>query len=110
MNVFSVLDESIRRILGSEGLLEPTAPQQEAMPGIMEGKNILLIAPTGMGKTEAAVLPLLHRLLEIKREERENLVKKITSKDKIRKKEKLDNIKKLEEEVSFINRSRCGSL
>ena len=71
MNVFSVLDESIRRILGSEGLLEPTAPQQEAMPGIMEGKNILLIAPTGMGKTEAAVLPLLHRLLEIKREERE---------------------------------------
>ena len=33
--------------------------QKVAMPMVASGSNCLIIAPTGAGKTEAAVLPLL---------------------------------------------------
>ncbi len=61
--VFDLLDPALRDLLNREGLTSPTEPQKRAIPQIMAGKNVLLIAPTGMGKTEAAVLPLFHKLL-----------------------------------------------
>src|SRR3989442_9534528 len=54
------------RILGSLeklGFHEFTEPQRRAIPRIAEGKSVLVIAPTGIGKTEAAIVPILHRIL-----------------------------------------------
>ena len=50
--------------LESRGLSEPTLAQSSTWPVIDSRKNVLLIAPTGVGKTEAAMVPLFHRLLE----------------------------------------------
>ncbi|MEM4343293.1 MAG: DEAD/DEAH box helicase, partial [Candidatus Caldarchaeum sp.] len=46
-----------------ERFSELTEPQIQSIPRILEGENLLLMAPTGTGKTEAAVIPLLNRLL-----------------------------------------------
>jgi len=65
-NVFSVLNPNIQKHLATKNILEPTEPQIKAIPDILEGKNVLLIAPTGLGKTEAALLPIFHNFLKEK--------------------------------------------
>jgi ATP-dependent Lhr-like helicase len=60
---FSLLSAKIQEILAEAGMVRPTAPQSAAIPQIMSGKNILLIAPTGSGKTEAALLPIFDLLI-----------------------------------------------
>ena len=60
---FEYLAEPVRTLLRESGIEEPTPPQALASPLIFQGKNVLVIAPTGSGKTEAAILPLLSRIL-----------------------------------------------
>ncbi len=64
-DVFSLLVKPIRRIIEEKGFASPTDPQIQAIPPILEGKNVLLIAPTGTGKTEAAFLPVFSKFLEM---------------------------------------------
>lgn len=47
---------------------EPTAIQEEAIPLILEGKDVIGQAQTGTGKTAAFMLPILNRLEEGKRD------------------------------------------
>ncbi len=63
---FATLPEPLRRWVESNGFTQPSAPQSLAFAPIVEGKHALLIAPTGMGKTEAALLPLFERMLSAK--------------------------------------------
>lgn len=65
--VFSMLDEEVQALLAREGWTKPTAAQEAAIPSILSGKHTLLLAPTGMGKTESAILPLFTLLLRHKR-------------------------------------------
>jgi ATP-dependent Lhr-like helicase len=66
INVFSKLDPRIQDILKDKKINKPTEPQIIAIPPILERKNVLLIAPTGLGKTESALLPIFHNFLEQK--------------------------------------------
>jgi ATP-dependent Lhr-like helicase len=61
--VFELLDPRIQQVLRDMDIHEPTGPQREAIPIILGGSNLLLVAHTGIGKTEAAMLPIFHRLL-----------------------------------------------
>ena len=45
--------------LAARGITEPTEPQKDAIPRIQAGHNVLTVAPTGIGKTESAMLPIL---------------------------------------------------
>ncbi len=44
------------------GWRAPTAIQQAALPAVLQGRDVLGLAPTGTGKTAAFMLPLLQRL------------------------------------------------
>ena len=61
---FDLLAKPIRRALSELGFTEPTLPQRMAIPHILRGENVLLIAPTGSGKTEAVLLPIFSKLVQ----------------------------------------------
>jgi ATP-dependent RNA helicase RhlE len=56
------LAEPILRALETKGYADPTPIQRQAIPALMEGRDLLGIAQTGTGKTAAFSLPSLHRL------------------------------------------------
>ena len=58
------LAPSVRRLLAETGIRDPTPPQVQAWPLVGRGEDVMVVAPTGSGKTEAALLPLLSRLVK----------------------------------------------
>ncbi len=62
-NTFQLLARPISDALADLGMTTPTPPQALAIPRILNGENVLLIAPTATGKTEAALLPILSQYL-----------------------------------------------
>lgn len=67
-NVFKLLAKPVRDGLAELGFVEPTLPQSLAFPPILAGENVLLIAPTGSGKTEAVLLPIFSNFIQQRQE------------------------------------------
>ena len=58
------LAEPILKALQEEGYTTPTPIQEQAIPILLEGKDLLGVAQTGTGKTAAFGIPILHHLYE----------------------------------------------
>ena len=56
------LDTRIRAGITDAGYDVPTPIQQQAIPYVLEGRDVLGLAQTGTGKTAAFMLPILQRL------------------------------------------------
>jgi len=52
------------RAMAEKGYLAPTAIQSEAIPAILQGRDVVGSAQTGSGKTAAFALPLLQQLAQ----------------------------------------------
>ena len=63
--VFELLNPELQKIIAKR-FTKPTLPQKLAMPKILEGKNVLIISPVASGKTEAAMLPIFHFMMQQK--------------------------------------------
>jgi ATP-dependent RNA helicase RhlE len=57
------LAEPVLRGIAAEGYTIPTPIQNEVIPAIMAGQDVLGIAQTGTGKTAAFVLPLIEKII-----------------------------------------------
>jgi ATP-dependent RNA helicase RhlE len=56
------LSPELLRAVAHEGYAEPTPVQAEAIPFVLDGRDLLAGAQTGTGKTAAFVLPMIQRL------------------------------------------------
>lgn len=63
VTAMDLLAKPVKDAAARKGFTELTLPQEKAIPKILQGKNVLLIAPTASGKTEAALLPVLSMLM-----------------------------------------------
>lgn len=58
------LCEPIVNAVTSEGYTTPTPIQSQAIPHVLEGRDLFGCAQTGTGKTAAFALPIIHRLMD----------------------------------------------
>lgn len=59
------LSKSIQKAVFELGYLEPTPIQQQAIPLVLQGRDIVGCAQTGTGKTAAFAIPIIHQLHRI---------------------------------------------
>ena len=57
-------DPRIRVGIKAAGCITPTPIQQQAIPAVLKGHDVMGVAQTGTGKTAAFVLPILQRLTQ----------------------------------------------
>ena len=60
--VFSDLIPELQRAVAAEGYVTPMPIQEQCIPHLLEGRDLMGCAQTGTGKTAAFALPLLQRL------------------------------------------------
>ncbi|XP_003706720.1 putative ATP-dependent RNA helicase DDX56 [Megachile rotundata] len=69
------LDDRILKAVAKLGWLEPTLIQEKAIPLLLEGKDVLIRARTGSGKTAAFAIPLIQKILLNKRAQKKQDIK-----------------------------------
>ena len=68
LEIVSMLHPAVQRLICEKGWRQLTPIQRKAIPRIIAGDNVLAMAPTGHGKTEAALLPVLSQMLQMSRD------------------------------------------
>lgn len=58
------LDPRLLRSISHLGFVKPTPVQEEAIPAVMAGRDLMVSSRTGSGKTLAYLLPMMQRLLK----------------------------------------------
>ncbi|QAX81467.1 DEAD/DEAH box helicase [Candidatus Pseudomonas adelgestsugas] len=56
------LSEALVRVIEAAGYAEPTPVQQRAIPAVLQGRDLMVTAQTGTGKTGCFAIPILERL------------------------------------------------
>jgi ATP-dependent RNA helicase RhlE len=59
------LSKSIQRAVFEQGYLNPTPIQEQSIPLVLAGKDLIGCAQTGTGKTAAFAIPIIHQLHRI---------------------------------------------
>jgi ATP-dependent helicase Lhr and Lhr-like helicase len=65
MKAIEGLDPKVQACIKKRGFSVLSDAQKQAIPLIRKGDHVLLIAPTGTGKTESAMFPVFNELLSI---------------------------------------------
>ncbi|MGM0430816.1 MAG: ATP-dependent RNA helicase SrmB [Pseudomonadota bacterium] len=63
------LDDRLIAVLRDAQLNKPAKVQQQSIPAALDGRDLLVSAPTGTGKTLAFLLPALQHLLDFPRQQ-----------------------------------------
>ena len=66
-SVFGRLDQKLQAAVKDAGYEKPTPIQEQAIPYLLEGRDLIGIAQTGTGKTAAFMLPILNQLVKVRR-------------------------------------------
>ena len=69
-NVFGRLDQKLQHAVADAGYSAPTPIQEQAIPLLLDGRDLIGIAQTGTGKTAAFMLPILQHLVKVRRPRR----------------------------------------
>lgn len=62
------IEESLKRNIIQKGYIDPLPIQDQAIPTLLEGKDLIGIANTGTGKTAAFLIPLINKIIKNKNE------------------------------------------
>jgi len=62
-------DPRLNEGIDSLGYNTPTPVQLQAIPAILQGRDVIASAQTGTGKTAAFLLPIIHRIISTKHDE-----------------------------------------
>ncbi len=58
------IDERIKANIAAKGYVTPTPIQDQIIPHVLEGRDVVGIANTGTGKTAAFLIPLLNKVVQ----------------------------------------------